>query len=177
MAAKKKTSRAKRKPSRGAKTAKVASKQLNQLKLTIKGLKNRLVREVRRRRVDAKLMATARKARQAVNQQVTKLRVEGRKLAGDLKATAGKVKRHERASRDAQSQVKTLNAQLKRKDQELARKSAEIERLSKELEKQRAAAPVSSGGSEPAADEPWHRDPLFPPDPSGWEPPSGESSY
>jgi chromosome segregation ATPase len=171
MAAKKKATRVRRKPSRGATVAKVAAKQLNQLKATVKDLKNRLVREARRRQVDAKMTAAARKARQAVNQQVTKLRAEGRKLAGDLKTTLNKVKSHERAWRDAQSQVKALNAQLKRKDEELAGKRIEIERLSRELAARPPAAPPP-----PAADEPRFQEPLFPSEPSDWDPSSGESS-
>jgi chromosome segregation ATPase len=176
MAARTNTTRARRALSRGAKVAKVASKQLNQLKVTVKGLKNRLLQEARRRQVDVKVMAAARKARQAVNQQVTKLRAEGRKLAGELKATFDKVKSHERAWRDAQSQVKALNAQLKRKDQELARKNAEIELLSKELEARQAATPSGGAPAVPAADEPERQGPLFPSEPSGWTPPSGRSS-
>jgi chromosome segregation ATPase len=177
MAAKKKKStQARKTSSRGAKVAKVAASQLNQLKITVRGLKNRLLQEARRRQVDAKVMAAARKARQAVNQQVAKLRAEGRKLAGDLKATLDKVKRHEDASRDAQSRVKALNSELKRKNQELARKTAEVERLSRELQERRTSASVSPSAAEPAADEPGRQGPLFPSEPSGWDPPSGGDS-
>lgn len=171
--AKKKPTRARSKRSQGAKGA---TKELNQLKATVKGLKNRLVAEARRRQVDARLITAARKARQAVNQQVIKLRGEGRKLAGDLKATLDRVKRHESASRDAQAQVKTLTAQLRRKDQELAGKDAEIKRLTKELETRPAPAPSSEASAVPAADESSRQNPLFPSEPSGWNPPSGESS-
>jgi chromosome segregation ATPase len=177
--AKKMTTRAGRKRSPGAKVAKVAkvaAKELNQLKATVKGLKNRLLQEVRRRQMDAKLMAAARKTRQAVNQQVTKFRAEGRKLAGELKATLERVKRHESASRDAQAQVRTLTAQLRRKDQELSRKDAEIERLTKAMEARPAQAPSSGASAAPAADESARQNPLFPSEPSGWNPPSGESS-
>lgn len=173
---KKKSTRARKSGGRGAKVAKVAAKQLNQLKAAVKDLKNRLVREARRRQVDAKMTAAAKKARQAVTQQVTKLRAEGRKLADELKTTVSKVKSHERARRDAQSQVKALNAELKRKDQELANKTAEIGRLSKELAARPAAAPSTGAPAAPAAEEPRRQEPLFPSEPSGWNPPSGGSS-
>ncbi|HUY17636.1 MAG TPA: hypothetical protein VMV15_00300 [Candidatus Binataceae bacterium] len=149
-----------------------AAKQLNQLKATVKDLKNRLVQEARRRQIDAKVIAAAGTARRAVDQQVTKLRAEGRKLAGDLKATLNKVKSHERAWRDAQSQIKALNAQLKRKDQELASQRTEIGRLSQEL----AARPPAAPAPAPAADESRFQEPLFPSEPSGWDPSSGEDS-
>ncbi|HTW87274.1 MAG TPA: hypothetical protein VMD75_04635 [Candidatus Binataceae bacterium] len=160
----------------GAKGVKVTAKELNQLKATVKGLKNRLLAEARRRQVDAKLIVAARKARQAVNLQITQLRAEGRKLASDLKATLDRVKRHASASRDAQAQVKTLTAQLRRKDQELATKDAEIERLTKEAETRPTPAPSSEVSSALPADEPSRQNPLFPSERSGWNPPSGESS-
>ncbi len=169
MAKKKTTSRAKRKPTTRAKVVKTVTRELKQLRASVKGLTKRLVQEAKRRQMDAKLMAAARQARQAINRQVVKLSGEGRKLAGELKTALAKVKRHEGASRDAQSQVKTLNAELRRKEQELARKNAEIERLSGELA--RRSAPSESPA--PSAAEPAHQSPLFPSEPSGWPPSSG----
>src|SRR5579884_1444268 len=87
---KRKASRAKRASRPAAKAAKAAARQLNQLKTMVKGLRAKLVREAKRRQVDARMMAAAKKARQAVNQQVARLGAEGRKLASELRNAAAK---------------------------------------------------------------------------------------
>jgi chromosome segregation ATPase len=178
MATRKKNPRAKRssRPSSGMARA---AKELKQLRASVKSLKTQLMREAKRRQIAAKLTAAAKKARQAINQQVVKLGTEGRKLAGELKTALAKAKRHEVAWRDAQSQVRSLSAELKRKDQELARKNAEIERLSGELAQKsstatEAAAPVAPAA--PAAEEPTRQNPLFPSETSRWNPSGGSGT-
>jgi uncharacterized protein YkwD len=123
--------RKKKKPAR-KRAAANPSRQIAMLRAEVKALKTKLVRESQSGRLNARLLAEAKKARAQVIKQVTALRTQGRKLATQLKGTLGDSRRREQARKEAMARVAELRAELGRRTDELRRKSEELKRLAQE---------------------------------------------
>ena len=109
-----------------------ATRQLKQLRATIQQLRAKLAQEVKRRKLDQRVLDEAKRARAGVMQQMTSLRAQGQKLAQQLKKTVGDANSREQARKEAAALVKELRAELRSKANELRQKSVELEKLVKE---------------------------------------------
>ena len=139
---------------RGAGSA--VARELDRLSKKVKDLTPRLQREVKARRLDVRLAAEAKKAREQLTRQVKALREQGRKLASELKSTLGDADKRKRALNEARGKITDLRAQLARKTGELKRKAEELKKLAAESA-HRAAEIMRSDGQpaiEPAPTEP-----------------------
>jgi chromosome segregation ATPase len=130
MAVKKATKRPRARAARAGGEA--AARQIKQLRATVRELRARLERETRKRRLDVRLVAEAKKARAQVARQVNALRVSGRKLAMQLQKTLTDSKSRERARAEAIAKVAELRSELGRKTEELKRRSTELSKLARE---------------------------------------------
>jgi DNA anti-recombination protein RmuC len=120
-----------------------------------------LQREVKARRLDVRLAAEAKKAREQLTRQVKALREQGRKLASELKSTLGDADKRKRALNEARGKITDLRAQLARKTNGLKRKSEELKKLA--AESAHRAAEIMRGDGEPAI-EPAPTEPTAPPE-------------
>jgi len=109
-----------------------AARQLKQLRATIQQLQAKLAQEVKRRKLDLRVLEEAKRARAGVTQQMTALRAQGQKLAQQLKKAVGDANSREQARKEAAALVKELRAELRGKANELRQKSAELEKMVKE---------------------------------------------
>lgn len=109
-----------------------AARQLKQLRATIQQLRTKLAQEVKRRKLDLRVLEEAKRARAGVTQQMTALRAQGQKLAGQLKKAVGDANSREQARKEAAALVKELRTELRSKANELRQKSAELGKLVKE---------------------------------------------
>lgn len=148
------------------------ARELDQLKKKFKELTVRLEREVKARKLDARLAMEARKARDQLTKDTKILREQGRKLASQLKSTLGDASKRDQALKEARAKVGELKGDLARKTADLKRKSGELKKLAKESV--RRAATMMRGrpesatkpvGIEPAA-------PAAPSEPGVGSPPS-----
>ena len=124
--------RKKKKPARKRTPAANPSRQIAMLRAEVKALKTRLARESQSGRLNARLLAEAKKARAQVTKQVTALRTQGLKLAAQFKGALGDSRRREQARKEAMARVAELRAELTRRTDELRRKSEELKRLAQE---------------------------------------------
>lgn len=125
-------------------------RELGQLRKRVKELTLKLGSEVKARKLDARLAAEARKARDQLNKQVKALSEQGRKMAGELKSTLGDANKRQQALKEARDKVAELRAELGRKAGELKRKSEELRKIAVESA-HRAAAAVRGEHEYPAA--------------------------
>jgi chromosome segregation ATPase len=109
-----------------------AARQLKQLRATIQQLRAKLAQEVKRRKLDLRVLEETKRARASVTQQMTALRAQGQKLAQQLKKAVGDANSREQARKEATALVKELRAELRSKANELRQKSVELEKLVKE---------------------------------------------
>jgi len=109
-----------------------AARQLKQLRVTIQQLRAKLAQEVKRRKLDLRVLEDAKRARAGVTQQMTALRTQGQKLGAQLKKAVGDANSREQARKEAAALVKELRAELRSKANELRQKSAELEKMVKE---------------------------------------------
>lgn len=109
-----------------------AARQLKQLRATIQQLRTKLAQEVKRRKLDLRMLEEAKRARAGVTQQMTALRAQGQKLAAQVKKAVGDANSREQARKEAAALVKELRAELRSKANELRQKSVELEKLVKE---------------------------------------------
>ena len=72
-------------------------RELDPLKKKVKELTLRLEREAKARKLDARLAAVAKKAREQLTREIKALREQGRKLASQLKSTLGDAAKREQA--------------------------------------------------------------------------------
>jgi uncharacterized coiled-coil DUF342 family protein len=128
---------------RGAGSA--VARELDRLRKKVKDLTARLEREAKARKLDVRLAAEAKKAREQLTRQGKALREQGRKLASELKSTLGDADKRKRALNEARGKITDLRAQLARKTSELKRKSEELAKLVAESA-HRAAEIVRSDG-------------------------------
>jgi septal ring factor EnvC (AmiA/AmiB activator) len=131
---------------RGAGSA--LARELDQLRNKVKDLTLRLEREIKARKLDVRVAAEAKKAREQLTRQIKALREQGRKLASELKSTLGDADKRKRALSEAHGKIADLRAQLARKTGELKRKSEELKKLA--AESAHRAAEIMRGDAEPA---------------------------
>ena len=156
MPTKKKPAKRKRAPKRKA----AATGQLDQLRKTIKGLRTQLEREMKARRIEARVKAEAQKARAQLSSQIAALRDQGRRLASDLKSALGDASKRDSARKQALDKIEQLRAEYSKRTAEmraeLSRATSELGRKSEELRKlagetaQRAVGIIRSQESQPA---------------------------
>ncbi len=137
------------------------TRELDRLRKKVKDLTLRLEREAKARKLDVRLAAEGKKAREQLTKQIKALREQGRKLASELKSTLGDAAKRKRALNEARSKITDLRAQLARQTGELKRKSEELRKLA--AESAHRAAEIMRGDSQPAT-EPAPTEPTAPPE-------------
>jgi|SRR5208282_1642404 len=147
MAVKKKTA-PKKKAAKKRSSPSPGSSQLTQLRGMIAQLRKRIEQEAKARKLDSRLLAEAKKARDQVTKQVTAMRDQGKKLASQLASTLTDAKKREKARQDAVAVVAELRDELGRKTEELKRKTLELRDLAAESV-QRARDIIQSESPEP----------------------------
>ena len=108
------------------------SKQLSQLRKKDE-LRARLDAEMKRRKIDSKLLQEAKKARDQVAAELRVLRQQAAKGAIELKRALTDAKRREQAGKAVAAKVEELKAEVAKKTAELKQKSAELARLNGQL--------------------------------------------
>jgi chromosome segregation ATPase len=162
---------------RSSKSAKSAvSGRIAQLESMVNKLRASLVAEAQRRKLDQRVLADAKRARDAVAKQMSALRAQGVKLAAQIKRAAHENRTLEQARRTALAKVEELRAELHDKSEEVRRTSAELAKLARESATRARDIVHSRGlGLEPHHDpdvEGVHDDDPFADDPfSGEKPP------
>ena len=130
-----------KKPAKRKKAAKKnpAMKQLEILRKTVKGLRIKLEREIRSRKIEARVKGEAQKARAQLASQIAALRDQGRKLASELKSALGDASKRDAARQQALAKIAELKAEYGKKTAEmrsqLSRTTADLARKSEELKK------------------------------------------
>ncbi len=158
MPTKKKTVKRKK-----AATKNPATRQLEQLRKTVKMMKVKLARETKARKIEARIKSEAQKARAQLASQIAALREQGRKLASDLKSALGDAGRRDAARQQAVAKIAELKAEYAKKSaelrSELSRATSELSRKSEELKKlageaaHRAVEIVRGEEPQPAAEQ------------------------
>jgi chromosome segregation ATPase len=120
---------AKKKTSVSGGVSAMASSQLKQLQKTVVQLKARLEKEAKANATASKVVAEAKKAREALMGQLKTLRDEGSYLTRELKKALGDADKREAARRQAVEKIAELRAELNRRTEELKRKSEDLARL------------------------------------------------
>jgi chromosome segregation ATPase len=165
---------AKRRPSSTKKSKSSGNRQVQQLRTTVRKLREQLARERRARLLNFRLLAEAKRARDMVRKQVMAMRSQGQKLAKQLRGTLTDSKRRDQARKDALARVAELRKEISRQSDELRRKTSELRKLAQESagrardiilgegpSAKAAAAAAPAAGEEWRADEP---EPPFGPD-------------
>ena len=139
-------------------------------------LRGSLVAEAKRRKLDQRVLADAKRARDTVTKQLSALRAQGLKLAAHIKRAAHENRTLEAARRTALAKVEELRAELHDKSEEVRRTSAELAKLARESATRAREIVHSRGvGLEPHHDpdlEAVHEEDPFADDPfSGEKPP------
>ena len=140
-----------------------ALRQVEQLRKSVKILKLKLDREVKARKLEAKIKGEAKAAGAKLSTQLKSLRDQGKKLATDLKSALSDATKREAARKEALAKIAELKAQYSKTSTglraELSQKTAELRRKSEELMKlagqsaHRAAEIVRSEEHHPSAAE------------------------
>ncbi len=123
---------AKKKTSASGGVSVMASAQLKQLQKTIVQLKGRLEKEAKANATASKVVAEAKKAREALMGQLKTLRDEGSYLTRELKKALGDADKREAARRQAVEKIAELRAELTHRTDELKRKSEELAKLARD---------------------------------------------
>jgi chromosome segregation ATPase len=132
-----------------------ASGRIGQLEAMVLKLRAALLTEARRRKLDQRVVAEAKRAREGVAKQMSALRAQGSKLAAEIKRAAHENRTLEQARRTALAKVEELREELRNKSEEVRRTSGELAKLTRESAS-RAREIVHSRG---VAMEPEHHDP------------------
>jgi len=106
--------------------------RIAQLEAMVGKLRASLVTEAQRRKLDQRVLAEAKRARDAVAGQMSALRAQGLKLAAQIKRAAHENRTLEQARRTALAKVEELRAELHDKSEEVRRTSAELAKLARE---------------------------------------------
>lgn len=140
-----------------------ALRQVEQLRKSVKILKLKLEREMKARKLEARIKSEAKAAGARLSTQLKSIRDQGKKLATELKSALGDASKREAARKEALARIAQLKAQYSRTSTglraELSQKTAELRRKSEELMKlagqsaQRAAEIIRSEEHHPAAAE------------------------
>jgi chromosome segregation ATPase len=131
----------KKKPIKRKRAAKknAALKQLDQMRKTVKGMRVKLEREIKARKIEARVRSEAQKARAQLASQIAALRDQGRKLASELKSALTDAKRRDAARQQALDKIAELRAEYAKKSAdlraELSRATSDLGRKSEELKK------------------------------------------
>jgi chromosome segregation ATPase len=149
-----------RKPKRAVNPA---LRQVEQLRKSVKVLKLKLDREVKARKLEARIKSEAKAAGAKLSTQLKSLRDQGKKLASELKSALSDTKKRDAARKEALAKIAELKAQYSKTSTglkaELAQKTAELRRKSEELMKlagqsaHRAAEIIRSEEHHPSAAE------------------------
>jgi DNA repair exonuclease SbcCD ATPase subunit len=137
-------------------TSSTVTRELDQLRKKVKELTLKLEREVKARKLDARLAAETKKAREQMTREIKTLREQARKLTSQLKSTLGDAIKRDQALKEARAKVVELKLELGRKTAELRRKSGELRKLAEESA-HRAAAIIRADAqhaTEPVEAEP-----------------------
>jgi chromosome segregation ATPase len=140
---------AKKTPAKGGVSA-MASAQLKQLQKTVIMLKSRLEKEAKANATASKVVAEAKKARDALMGQLKALRDEGSYLTKELKRALGDADKREAARRQAVEKLAELRAELARRTEELKRKSEELAKLARDSAERAKDIVLSESTSTPA---------------------------
>ena len=122
----------KRKPARKSTKPAASGSQLAQLRDMVSQLRARIEKEAHARKLDSRLISEAKRARDEIVRQVTSLRDQGKKLAGQLQSTLTDAKKREKARQDALAIVSELREELARKTEDLRLKTVELRNLAQE---------------------------------------------
>ena len=130
----------KRKSQKKAKRgANPALRQVEQLRKSVKILKLKLEREVKARKLEARIKSEAKAAGARLSTQLKSIRDQGKKLATELKSALSDTKKREAARKEALAKIAELKAQYSKTSTglraELSQKTAELRRKSEELMK------------------------------------------
>jgi chromosome segregation ATPase len=128
----------------------MASAQLKQLQKTVVLLKSRLEKEAKANATASKVVAEAKKARDALMGQLKTLRDEGSYLTKELKRALGDADKREAARRQAVEKLAELRAELARRTEELKRKSEELAKLARDSAERAKDIVLSESTSTPA---------------------------
>ena len=138
MGAKKRGSRTRKrattsKSSKARKSARPApAGRVAQLEAMVGKLRASLAAEVKRRKLDQRVLAEAKRARDAVAKQMKALRAQGAELAGQIKRAAKENQTLEQARKTALAKIEDLRTELRDKSEEVRRTSAELAKLARE---------------------------------------------
>ncbi|MGH7915164.1 MAG: hypothetical protein ACREPW_11040 [Candidatus Binataceae bacterium] len=102
--------------------------RMAQLEATVRKLRANLVAETHRRKLDQRVLAEAKRARDGVAKQMSALRAQGLKLATQIKRAAHENHVLEQARRTALPKVE----ELREKSDEVRRTSAELAKVARE---------------------------------------------
>ncbi len=152
--------KSRKKAKRGANPA---LRQVEQLRKTVKILKLKLEREMKARKLEARVKGEAKAAGAKLTTQLKSLRDQGKKLATELKSAISDASKREAARKEALAKIAELKAQYSKTSTglraELSQKTAELRRKSEELMKlagqsaHRAAEIIRSEEHHPAEAE------------------------
>lgn len=109
-----------------------ATGRIAQLEAMVRKLRATLLTEAQRRKLDQRIAAEAKRARDAVTRQMSALRTHGAKLAAQIKRAATENHSLERARRAALARTEELRAELHEKGEEVRRTSAELAKLARD---------------------------------------------
>jgi chromosome segregation ATPase len=109
-----------------------ATGRIAQLEAMVRRLRATVLAEAQRRKLDQRVAAEAKRARDAVTRQLSALRAQGIKLAAQIKRTAAENHSLEQARRGALAKAEELRAELREKSEEVRRTSAELAKLARE---------------------------------------------
>jgi chromosome segregation ATPase len=154
---------ANKKSTGGRSASGTVARELDQLRKKVKDLTLKLGREVKARKLDARLAAETKKAREHMTKEIKTLREQARKLASQLKSTLGDAGKRDQALKEARAKIAELKLELGRKTADLRRKSGGLRKLAEESA-HRAAAIIR--GDAPHSAEPVEAEPAASPAPS-----------
>ncbi|HUO05147.1 MAG TPA: hypothetical protein VMU16_08120 [Candidatus Binataceae bacterium] len=106
-----------------------ATRQIEALRKTANDLRNRLEREVKARKIEARLRAGAKQAQDQLNAQLKSLREQGRKVASEFNSVVGRSRNLENARKEAQKMISRLRKELSERTAEVRHKSEELAKL------------------------------------------------
>ena len=114
-----------------------ALRQVEQLRKSVKILKLKLEREMKARKLEARVKSEAKAAGAKLSTQLKSLRDQGKKLATELKSALGDSKKREAARKEALAKIAELKAQYAKTSTglraEISQKTGELRRKSEEL--------------------------------------------
>ncbi len=127
----------------------IATAQINQLRKKVEDLKTRLAKEASRRASEVTMLRDAKKARDALSQQMKAFKQQGESLSRQLKKALTDADKREKARQQALSKIAELRSDLARKTDELKRRSGELAKLARESAGRAREIIMGGGPSQP----------------------------